>query len=1134
MEAKELFTICQQLAEEGPSAAATRRLHELLVLACAEGCRRAGGAFGNLFAQTDYLCKHLGIRGDDRREMQTMRRHSNGHEPIGADEWPYDLRALALLVSAVFAEDVPGTLRRLLPSQPRPHERGLRINRRYLRCIVQSWDDRTITARTADGELLIDYACQDGGRDFGYLRKLLREDMQLNLLECHVSGEGPVVTPGLVIVEPDFLVDISSIAACFTNYGHHPLLYTVNRLKPKPNTQAVLLGNFAGTALDDSIFSGPQPHSSFHTSLKKSFREQALRFCACQDFEPERFKRDATEQLKNIGEAVGLLFDSGQYDRQKALLEPSFVCERLGLQGRADLLTSDLRLLIEQKSGRNPKIEHQSHDHHGLQLESHYVQLLLYYGVLRHNFGRTDQSVDIRLLYSRYPAAQGLMAVNYYQQLLREAIRLRNQIVGTELLVAREGFGRIMPLLTPACIYKDVAKDRIYHEYVEPELAAITTQIAALSPLERAYYERMMTFVYREQLCHKLGSSEARLHHGGGAASDLWLMPLSEKHETGNIFDHLTIKELGRSAAYSGYDTVTLALPAQSGGQENFRRGDMVYLYPYDDQPDVRKSLLYKGTIDTLGTETVSVRLANGQQNPRLLTATNRLWAVEHASADTGTQAAMRGLQLFVGAPPQRKALLLGERPPEADPSVTLSRSYHPDYDDIILRAMQARDYFLLVGPPGTGKTSMALRFIVEESVNPQHSTIHTQQSTLHTQQSTLHTQQSTLLTAYTNRAVDEICAMLTDADMDYLRIGNEAACDERFRNHLMETALSGHTRLEDIRQTIVRTPIIVATTSALQSRQELFQLKHFALAVVDEASQILEPSLIGLLASEQIDRFVLIGDHKQLPAVVQQPEQDASVSDPLLRQRCIDDCRQSLFERLLRWEQHCGRTRFVGTLRRQGRMHPDVALFPTAAFYADEQLRAVPLPHQQQPALGYDLPAQDPTDELLKSRRMLFFDCDNSHEDMQPLSDKVNRAEARMVADLLRRLHRFYGERFSAQKTVGVIVPYRAQIAMIQQEIGLLGMPCLLDVSIDTVERYQGSQRDVIIYSFTITHDYQLDFLAANTFTEHGHLIDRKLNVALTRARCQMIMTGCAPVLRRNTLFRQLIEQFGVEVQRF
>ena len=95
--------------------------------------------------------------------------------------------------------------------------------------------------------------------------------------------------------------------------------------------------------------------------------------------------------------------------------------------------------------------------------------------------------------------------------------------------------------------------------------------------------------------------------------------------------------------------------------------------------------------------------------------------------------------------------------------------------------------------------------------------------------------------------------------------------------------------------------------------------------------------------------------------------------------------------------------------------------------------------------------------------------------------------------------------------------------------EIAKLGIPQLLDISIDTVERYQGSQRDVIIYSFTIRRPYQLDFLTANCFVEDGHTIDRKLNVAMTRARKQLLMTGKADVLQQNSIFKELIRRYSI-----
>lgn len=128
-------------------------------------------------------------------------------------------------------------------------------------------------------------------------------------------------------------------------------------------------------------------------------------------------------------------------------------------------------------------------------------------------------------------------------------------------------------------------------------------------------------------------------------------------------------------------------------------------------------------------------------------------------------------------------------------------------------------------------------------------------------------------------------------------------------------------------------------------------------------------------------------------------------------------------------------------------------------------------------------------------------------------------------MAQLLKTIHTLSGTSFDPSKTVGVIVPYRNQIAMIRQEINRLDIPSLIPISIDTVERYQGSQRDIIIYSFTVQNRYQLDFLTSNCFVEDGKVIDRKLNVALTRARKQLIITGNEAILRQNTLFKDLID---------
>ncbi|WP_337429879.1 AAA domain-containing protein, partial [Segatella sp.] len=579
--------------------------------------------------------------------------------------------------------------------------------------------------------------------------------------------------------------------------------------------------------------------------------------------------------------------------------------------------------------------------------------------------------------------------------------------------------------------------------------------------------------------------------------------------------------------------TITLSVPDQ--GKDflpNFRIGDMVYLYTYKlkEEPDVRKAILYKGVLQEIHSDEIVVHLTDGQQNADIFEM-NLPYAIEHGTSDASTGGSIRNLHQFICAPKEKRDLLLGQRAPQRDASLSLTRHYDDVLDDIILRAKQAQDYFLLVGPPGTGKTSRALKFMVEEALNDG-TGMPTAESIASGGKTAQQPASSILLMSYTNRAVDEICEMLVDSGIPFLRLGSEYSCDERFRPYLIEKAISDCPKLEAIKQYIIGTRVIVGTTSMMTSKPFIFSLKHFKLAIIDESSQILEPNLIGLLSA--VDKFILIGDYKQLPAVVQQSEQDSGIPTindsqkggiidmSILQDICLTNCRNSLFERLIHWEDHEERSEFIGILRRQGRMHPEIAEFPNRMFYRREKLEPVPCPHQLETELSYTLPSEDALDDLLKEHRMIFLPSEFCKE--PNVSDKINANEAAIVVDLLRRIHRFYGERFDAKKTVGVIVPYRNQIAMVRKGIEKLGIPELEKISIDTVERYQGSQRDVIIYSFTIQNIWQLDFLAGNSFVEDGAIIDRKLNVAITRARKQMIMTGNPEILRNNQIFSELM----------
>lgn len=111
-----------------------------------------------------------------------------------------------------------------------------------------------------------------------------------------------------------------------------------------------------------------------------------------------------------------------------------------------------------------------------------------------------------------------------------------------------------------------------------PRLNATLTPLHTLTPLEEAYFCRMMRFVMKEQIISKVGYQEGT----GSSNADLWNMPLTSKIESGNIYTALTITKEERSTEHSGYNCITFKVPKQGDDfLPNFRRGDMVYLYAY-------------------------------------------------------------------------------------------------------------------------------------------------------------------------------------------------------------------------------------------------------------------------------------------------------------------------------------------------------------------------------------------------------------------------------------------------------------------------------------------------------------------------------------------------------------------------
>lgn len=1097
---EELYNLCA-VEQEQPLARRYRQLREALERVMRQQMMGTGLQATDLAARINYVATQFALDGREQNQLHTFRLTSNDilnhrKEP-SEQEFLRDLRAVAYAYRKIFHEDIPPKLYTLLPKQETTpavkREKETRIRR--IRVCFDYADESYLYVRPIDvleeEPVKVNYNKPGVNEEFKDTVEELWRYAQLNLLDVTVDDNG-VYTPSFIVLEPDYLLDISLLAECYKDYGSHPANYFLSRLVPIENARPLLLGNIANLFLDEWIYAG-EKEPDYTECMKKAFRQYPIELAACEELrnpqKEKEFAQDCRMHFEHIRETVQKTFLQPGYnlDKNDAVLEPSYICEALGIQGRLDYMQRDMSSFIEMKSGKA--------DEYAMQgrlepKENNRVQMLLYMAVLEYSMGQERRSMHPYLLYTRYPLLYPARA-SWAQ--VRRIINLRNCIVASEYGVQLHNHPsftqRLLAQINPSVLNQKGLQGRFWEQYLKPSISRFGERMELLTPLERTYFYTLYNFITKELYTSKSGDVNCESRTG---ASALWLSTLDEKRDAGEILYDLTIVENHASQAHKAF--IILSIPQyEETFLPNFRNGDVVVLYERNNGMDnVTNKMVFKGNIESITDNELRIRLRAAQQNP-LVFPENSRYAVEHDTMDTTFRSMYLGLSSFMDANPERRELLLGQRPPRFDMAYEdrIARTTD-DFERVALKAEAACDYFLLVGPPGTGKTSRALRRMVEH--------FYACPST------------QVLLLAYTNRAVDEICRSLSAIlpQVDYIRVGSELSCDARFRKHLLENVLAECNNRREVNIRMADCRIYVGTVASIASKPELFKLKHFDVAIVDEATQILEPQLLGILCARfkdgrnGIGKFILIGDHKQLPAVVLQSNEQSEVHDEGLRRIGLYNLKDSLFERLYRFhlqEEHC---RAVDMLCRQGRMHPGVASFPNREFYAGK-LEALGLPHQLE---NVDAPV-----------RFIL-----SERDTESVSGKTNRNEARIVAQLAADVYHLYKETFEVNRTLGVITPYRSQIALIRKEIQALGISALNEISVDTVERYQGSERDVIIYSFCVNYLYQLKFLP-NLTEENGVWIDRKLNVALTRARRQLYITGVPDILNHNLIYRRLIQ---------
>ncbi len=423
-------------------------------------------------------------------------------------------------------------------------------------------------------------------------------------------------------------------------------------------------------------------------------------------------------------------------------------------------------------------------------------------------------------------------------------------------------------------------------------------------------------------------------------------------------------------------------------------------------------------------------------------------------------------------------------------------------------KVVEAMEVAIIHGPPGTGKTTTLVEAVIE----------------------TLQRETQVMVCAPSNAAVDWISEQLMRRGVNVLRIGNPLrmsdemlACsyEHRYAAHpdyselwsirraLRERAGGeGKSREKQARLHKMRTRATeleikinadlfeqarVVSCTLIGSGYHILEHRHFSTLFIDEAAQALEPACWAAILKS--DRVVFSGDHQQLPPTIKCTEAARGGLDVTLMQK------------VSREKPQC-----VSMLTIQYRMHRDIMGFSSQWFYHG-CLTAAPEVGDRQISL-MDTP-------------LMWIDtsgCDFNEKENARTSSKLNAEEARLLIHTLRDYIDMIGmERIVNERVdFGIISPYKAQVRLLRKLIKMQRFFRVLkrQISVNTVDGFQGQERDVIIISMVRDND-------SGTI---GFLRDlRRMNVALTRARMKLIVLGNAETLSKHKFYKCLIEYFKV-----
>lgn len=906
------------------------------------------------------------------------------------------------------------------------------------------------------------------GSDPSYISEIISpyQNISLTKVSKHPEKDTEFFTTkeSLVILEPDYLIGATDLAGCRNQEGDNHLLYILNRLQKNDVSDRTMIGNIVGKMLDDIA---TKPDYNFQDSFEYVMRTSALGML-CLANRNGKYDNSTIQEIyieaQTHEETLKRSLEKHQ-DKQ-LIIEPTFISSKFGINGRLDLMIegqSNRKDIVELKSSRGvPPLEK------GFWI-NHEAQAMCYDLLILSTF--PDRIGHSSILYSAASMIQSpernVNGAHYLTK--QEILQLRNEVVSTEFELAKGIFDVIDKMVS-----QDFGSCPPYLRTLQEGFA---TTIRDLDPLLKSYFLNYMKFIYRELQVAKVGTVEE--YNSSNGFADLWKLSKDAKVQNYNVLVNLEIQEVTEDFDITMEVKTNLFTPEVT----TFRNGDIAILYPTPD-PDFLDPLsnqILKCVITSIEGDIVKIKLRHFQLDKDYFKKNeSKFWALEKDFTEQGYYKMLELNYDFLSSDKNLINLVLGKQRPifgTVNPITELSEELNVIQREMVSRALSAEDYFLIQGPPGTGKTSKVLSHIVKENAGKG---------------------ENVMVIAFTNRAVKQITKNLQKLNIDSIQLGKG---EESYQ----WSQLSKNHNLEELHHKVSQTKVFVATQASFSNNLKLLKLKEFDMLVVDEASQLLEPQLTGLL--KYFKRWILIGDENQLPAVVIQSKNDSACFEDELNSIGIHDSRESLFSRLKKNAENKKWDDAYGMLTIHYRMHEEIAEFPNK-FYRDRLQSGNK--DQKQPIPNFlEIPGSE-THKIFTKSRTVFIPTTRGSK------SKINDEEAALVKTLIEYIHQALGESFDQKTTVGVITPFRAQIATIRKGLG----KAYKDVTIDTVERFQGSERDIIIVSYAIKNAAQLKSI--QSINEAG--VDRKLNVAITRAKNHLIILGTRDILEKSKIFKELI----------